>query len=192
MSVKQSHYEILLAEYSSREAAIALLRQHRPYLEMIPSLRRPHESVITLPLPIARIRNSRMMGDKHLSIPPSPETVRLPCDLAVLMCDPEWKIKMGSEILVFIHRPEEDFSDLLSRWRNTEVYLDHEYEWLMPACYQDMFSEGSDQIYPLFIVFEETLDRIKKGLAGANLPFLIQSTQMKPEQETVETISSET
>jgi hypothetical protein len=133
-----------------------------------------------------------MMGDKHLSLPPPAETVRLPCDLAVLMCDPEWKIKMGSEILVFIHRPEEDFSDLLSRWRNTEVYLDREYEWLMPACYQDMFSEGSDQIYPLFIVFEETLDRIKKGLAGASLPFLIQSPQLKSELEMSEVISSET
>jgi hypothetical protein len=51
MPVKQSDYEASLAEYSNHEAAIALLKKHRPYLEMIPSMRRPDESVITIPLP---------------------------------------------------------------------------------------------------------------------------------------------
>ena len=40
-SDKQSDYEASLAEYSNHTAAIALLKQYRPYLEMIPSLRRP-------------------------------------------------------------------------------------------------------------------------------------------------------
>ncbi len=57
MPVKQSDYEASLAEYSNHEAAIALLKKHRPYLEMIPSMRRPDESVITIPLPVVRIRN---------------------------------------------------------------------------------------------------------------------------------------
>ncbi|MBO1068768.1 MAG: hypothetical protein HEQ13_05030 [Dolichospermum sp. DEX189] len=47
----------------------------------------------------------------------------LPCDIAIIMCDPEWKIKTSVEILVFIHRPHEDFSDLLGRWRQSQVYL---------------------------------------------------------------------
>jgi len=57
MSVKQSHYEALLAEYSESSAAIALLKKYRVYMEMIPSIRRAHESLITIPLPIARLRD---------------------------------------------------------------------------------------------------------------------------------------
>ncbi|MDT3674213.1 MAG: hypothetical protein DWQ51_03370 [Microcystis wesenbergii TW10] len=46
---------------------------------------------------------------------------------------------LGSEILIFIHRPGEDFSDLLKRWRETQICLDKEYEWLMPPREQQMF-----------------------------------------------------
>ncbi|MEA5420277.1 hypothetical protein VB712_13685 [Spirulina sp. CCNP1310] len=170
MPVKPSYYETLLADYSNRDAAIALLKQHRPYLEMIPSMRRPYESVITLPLPVARIRHPK----PNNSTPHTPNTTHLlPCDLAILMCDPEWKIKMGVEILVFIHRPQEDFSDLLMRWRNTQVYLDKDYEWIMPHRYEHVLSEGSEKVYPLFVVFSETPERIQRGLAGASLPYII-------------------
>jgi hypothetical protein len=33
-----------------------------------------------------------------------------------------------------------------------------------------MFSEGAEEIHPLFVVSEKTPERIKKGLAGAYLP----------------------
>jgi hypothetical protein len=160
-------YETLLAEYSCREGAIELLRQYRPYLELIPSMRRPEQSLITIPLPLVRIRQPAALETR--------KTVQLACDLALLMCDPEWKIKLGSEILVFIHRPGEDFSDLLRRWRETQMYLDKDYEWLMPPQEQHMFSEGADTIHPLFVVFEKTAPRIKKGLKGACLPMVIQN-----------------
>ena len=183
MSIKSSEYEGLLCQYSSREGAIALLKQYRSYLEMVPSLRRPQDSLITIPLPVVRIRHPQSSP----SLGAMRETLQLPCDLAILMCDPEWKIKLGSEILVFIHRPGEEFSQLLSRWRQTQIYLDKEYEWVMPPQEQHMFSEGAEEICPLFIVFENTPARIKQGLAGACLPLLIQ-TQMLPE-EIWETVS---
>ena len=88
------------------------------------------------------------------------------------MCDPEWKIKTGVEIFVFIHRPQEDFSDLLGRWRQTQVLLDKEYEWLMPPRYKHILSEGANTIYPLFVIFAETPERIIRGLQGAFLPFV--------------------
>jgi hypothetical protein len=160
-------YETLLAEYSCRQGAIELLRQYRPYLELIPSLRRPEESLITIPLPLVRIRPSSALESRKM--------VQLACDLAILMCDPEWKIKLGSEILIFIHRPGEDFSDLLKRWRETQICLDKEYEWLMPPREQHMFSEGAETIHPLFVVFDQTAERIKKGLRGAFLPMVVQS-----------------
>lgn len=172
MSVKQSDYENLLAEYSSCEGAIALLRQYRPYLEIIPSLRRPEQSLITIPLPVARIAQPSGNSASLSGFPAPKVATHLPCDLAILMCDPEWKIKLGAEILVLIHRPEEDFSQLLNRWRQIQVYLDRDYEWLMPPTEQHLFSEAAEQIYPLFVVFEQTLDRIKQGLAGAGLPFI--------------------
>jgi hypothetical protein len=190
MPVKQSDYEASLAEYSNHEAAIALLKKHRPYLEMIPSMRRPEESVITLPLPIARIRHPRPPAG-HQSFTAAQETVCLPCDVAILMCDPEWKIKMGAEISIFIHRPHEDFSDLLSRWRQTQVLLDKDYEWLMPARYQHILSEGNDRIYPLFVLFPATPQRIVRGLLGACLPFVIQTPEVEVEEETLETLSPE-
>ncbi len=183
MTVKQSDYETLLAEYSTRSGAIALLKQYRPYLETLPSIRRQEESLITIPLPVVRIRRPELQPDNPLK----PVTTRfatiLPCDLGILMCDPEWKIKMGTEILVFIHRPEEDFSDLINRWRKTQVYLDRDYEWLMPPNEQHMFSEAAEEIHPLFVVFEATSDRIKQGLAGAGFPFVVQSLNFLVEEE---------
>lgn len=173
MPIKQSHYEASLAEYSNHPAAIALLKQYRPYLEMIPSLRRPNESVITMPLPIVRLRHTESADTKR-GVVTATEATCLPCDVAILMCDPEWKIKTGNEIFVFIHRPQEDFSALLGRWRQTQVLLDKDYEWLMPTRYQHILSEGAKTIYPLFVVFAETPERIKLGLQGACLPFVTQ------------------
>ena len=193
MPVKQSDYEALLAEYSNHEAAIALLKKHRPYLEMIPSMRRPDESVITIPLPIVRIRNPHPLTAHHsMTVTTVQGAVCLPCDVAILMCDPEWKIKMGVEIFIFIHRPHEDFSDLLSRWRQTQVLLDKDYEWLMPPRYQHILSEGGDRIYPLFVVFPETPERIQRGLLGANLPFVMQVPDPVAQEETSQSLSAET
>ena len=132
MSIKQSDYEISLAEYSTRSGAIALLKQHRPYLEALPSIRRPEQSLITIPLPVVRIRRPDLDANNPLQTKTTRIATAIPCDLGILMCDPEWQIKMGAEIIVFIHRPEEDFSDLVNRWRKTQVYLDRDYEWLMP------------------------------------------------------------
>ncbi|AFY87236.1 hypothetical protein [Chroococcidiopsis thermalis] len=171
MSIKKACYEECLAEYSDRLAAIALLKQHRPYLEMLPSLRRPYESVIPIPLPIIRLRNSTSTSKERQAIKVT-ETTLLPCDIAFLMCDPEWKIKTGVEIFLFIYRPNEDFSDFLGRWRQTQVLLNKEYEWIMPLPNQHIFSEGANSIYPLFIIFPETPERIKRGLQGASLPFI--------------------
>jgi hypothetical protein len=191
MPVKQSDYEILLSKYSDRTEAIDLLKQYRPYLELLPSMRRPDRSLITIPLPIVRLRNFQEVTSDRLNLSPSNQTVSLPCDLTILMCDPEWKIKMGVEILVFIHRPQEDFSDLLGRWRRSQVFLDREYEWLMPENAQDMFSDAAEKIKPLFVVFEETPERIKKGLAGACLPFVLHKSQSKIEDEAIELFVSQ-
>ena len=179
MIVKQADYEELLAEYSDRLGAIALLKEFRPYLEMIPSLRRPEESVITVPLPLVRIRGAK----SATGIGETNEVLRLPCEVAILMCDPEWKIKTGGDILVFIHRPLEDFSDLLGRWRQAQICLNKGYEWLMPDQYQHILSEAAEETYPLFVVFPETPDRIKRGLRGASLPFVTQIVY--PEDEFV-------
>lgn len=191
MHVKKSDYEVLLSEYSNHQEAIALLKQHRPYLEMIPSMRRPDESVITIPLPVVRVRGTTSRAESGSLIRSSGQTISLPCDVAILMCDPEWKIKMGVEIFVFIHRPQEDFSDLLSRWRQTQVVLDKEYEWLMPLRYQHILSEGTEKIYPLFVVFAHTPERIKRGLLGACLPFIIHTPSELVEEEGPEILSPE-
>ena len=144
---------------------------------MLPSAKQSSQSVLVIPLPTLRISNfSSLTAGSNLS-PKSQHTIILPCDLAILTCDPEWKIKMAEEILIFIHRPQEDFSDLLGRWRQTQVWLDKDYEWIMPKTETDMLSEGSNNIYPLFVLFETTLERIKRGLAGANLPFVVQIDQ---------------
>ena len=205
MPVKQSDFEILLAKYSDRTSAIALLKQYRPYLEKLPSIRRPQQSLITIPLPIVRIREGLTAASNASAYTPRqpqatnklpitssvPVATHLPCDLAILMCDPEWKIKMGAEILVFIHRPHEDFSHLLNRWRQTQVHLDRDYEWLMPIREQHMLSEAADQIYPLFIVFDSTPKRIKQGLASAGLPHIVQTINSSVDEEITETFSSQ-
>ena len=118
-----------------------------------------------------------------LRLPSVQEAIHLPCDVAIIMCDPEWKIKMGVEILVFIHRPQEDFSDLLRRWRQTQVYLDKEYEWIMPDTEEHMFSDLAERILPLFIVFPDTPARIRKGLTGASLPFVEYTIKLSQEEK---------
>lgn len=191
MPVKKSDYEALLSEYSNHQEAIALLKQHRPYLEMIPSMRRADESVITIPLPVVRVRGVTSKTESGSLIKTGSGAISLPCDVAILMCDPEWQIKMGVEIFVFIHRPQEDFSDLLGRWRHTQVTLDREYEWLMPHRYQHILSEGAEKIYPLFVVFAETPERIKRGLLGASLPFVIHMPKDLVEEDGPEILSRE-
>jgi hypothetical protein len=189
MTVKKSDYESLLARYSTRGGAIALLKQYRPYLEALPSIRRPEQSLITIPLPVVRIRQPELTSNNPLQTRTPRVATSIPCDLAILMCDPEWKIKMGTEIIVFIHRPEEDFSDLVNRWRKTQVYLDRDYEWLMPPNEQHMISEAAEEINPLFVVFEGTSDRIKQGLTGAGFPYVVESIGIPVETEIEEMVS---
>jgi hypothetical protein len=192
MPVKQSDYEASLAAYSNNDAAIALLKKHRPYLEKIPSMRRPDESVIAIPLPVVRIRHPKSLREHHShSLTTHQGAMSLPCDVAILMCDPEWKIKMGVEILVYIHRPQEDFSELLSRWRQTQVLLDNDYEWLMPPRYEHVLSEGVEHLYPLFVVFPETPERIQRGLLGACLPFVTEVPETRVWEENSEALSPE-
>jgi len=186
MSIKPSQYETLLAEYSNRESAIALLRQYRPYLELLPSLRRPQESVITIPLPILRFRGPKSSSETIYF--DSAKAVQLSCDLAILTCDPEWKIKMGVEFMIFIHRPEEAFSELLHRWRKTQLWLEQDYEWIMPPAKEHMFSEGAQKVYPLFVGFRETSDQIRQGLKGAGLPLLIQAVEQPLEGDNYSTV----
>ncbi|NDJ15908.1 hypothetical protein [Myxacorys almedinensis] len=174
MTSQKLYYEELLATYSQASAAIALLKHYRTYLEMLPSMRRPEESVITIPLPIARIRDSTTSQNEAISAT-SRTAILLPCEVAILMCDPEWKIKTGKEIFIFIHRPDEDFSDLLGRWRRTQVMLGKDYEWVLPSRYQHILNEGADKLYPIFVLFEETPERIVRGLKGAQLPFVRQT-----------------
>jgi hypothetical protein len=175
MAVKQIYYEEVLAECSDYRGAIALLKQFRPYLELIPSMRRPQESVIPIPLPLIRLRNGSSAGSSGTASIAPGEVIRLPSDLAILMCDPEWKIKTGVELFIFIHRPQEDFSDLLGRWRQTQIWLNQGYEWLMPKPHQHILSEGAEATHPLFVIFPETPERVRRGLRGAYLPFVIQT-----------------
>jgi hypothetical protein len=178
MSIQPSDYEQLLAKYSNHTEAVELLKQYRPYLEMIPSMRRSAESLITMPLPVVKLRKISVGQVNQFSpITTTSKTILLPCDLAYLMCDPEWKIKMGGEIMIFIHRPEEDLSDLLARWRQTQVLLDHDYEWVMPQYYRHIISESAEHLYPLFVLFSQTPEHIKQGLTGAHLPFVIPPIQ---------------
>jgi hypothetical protein len=172
MTIERAHYEELLATYSQASSAIELLKQHRPYLELMPSMRRPQESLITIPLPIVKLRRIEHLAHAQIK---TFESMLLPCEVSILMCDPEWKIKTGHEIFIFVYRPEEDFSDLLGRWRKTQLILSQDYEWLLPPKYQHFLSEGTEKIYPLFVLFEETPERVRKGLKGANLPFVMQN-----------------
>lgn len=186
MRIKSSHYEALLAQYSDAHSLITLLKQYRPYLEMVPSMRRPQDSLIAIPLPIIRVRDAvSHPGHSGISVAAG-EAVCLPCDVAILMCDPEWKVKTGIEIFIFIHRPEEDFSSLLGRWRQTQVWLDKGYEWLMPHRYRYIISEEAENIYPLFVLLEQTPERIKRGLNGASLPFVIDTLDAGVEEEEAE------
>lgn len=193
MTVKQVHYDEALAECSDYRGAIALLKQFRPYLELIPSMRRPQESVIPISLPLVRLRNavSATAADAQTGVSPG-EVIRLPADLAILMCDPEWKIKTGVEIFVFIHRPQEDFSTLLNRWRQTQIWLSQGYEWLMPKRQQHLLSEGADEVHPLFVLFDETPERVRRGLRGAGLPLIVQKIYALDEaEELIDLTSSE-
>lgn len=184
MPVHQTHYEELLATYSNHQNAVALLRQYRPYFEKVPSIRRSQDSVVTIPLPVVQVRQQQAAT----SLTNSPyELIELPCDLALLMCDPEWKIKTGVEILVFIYRPGEDFSDFLNRWRQTQVLLSRGYNWEMPLRFQHIFNEGAEKVYPLFIIFSETPDRIQRGLKGACLPFVVHAMGEDPDPPIAET-----
>jgi hypothetical protein len=177
-SVLKDHYEALLASFSHHHRAVELLRNHRPYFEKIPSIRRSGESVITIPLPIVKVRQ------RQLSNHDSPyELITIPCDLALLMCDPEWQIKTDVEIFIFIHRPTEGLSDLLRRWRETQVLLSRGYSWEMPLQHQHIFSEGADKPYPLFILAPETPEHIKRGLQGACLPHVVVPVAPEPEDQ---------
>jgi hypothetical protein len=179
-SVLKDHYEALLASFSHHHRAVELLRNHRPYFEKIPSIRRSRESIITIPLPIVKVRQRQLPNPNH----DSPyELITIPCDLALLMCDPEWKIKTDVEIFIFIHRPLEGLSDLLRRWRETQVLLSRGYTWEMPLQHQHIFSEGADKPCPLFILSAETPEHIKRGLQGACLPHVIVPMPISPELE---------
>jgi hypothetical protein len=177
MPVLKSHYEELLATYSQSVAVIDLFKGYRSYLEMIPSMRRAQESVITVPLPIVRLRHTAASPHGH-GIVRSTEPVMLAADVGVILCDPEWQIKTGREIFIFIQRPDEDFSELLGRWRQTQVLLGKDYEWLLPSRYQHFLSDGAEKIHPLFVLFESTPDRILKGLQGAGLPYIISAVNL--------------
>ncbi|MDX2099045.1 MAG: hypothetical protein SFW36_14810 [Leptolyngbyaceae cyanobacterium bins.59] len=183
MPVRQTHYEESLADYSNLSSTIALLKQHRPYLEMLPSLRRADESLVILPLPVARVKQSASSTSGGVSSIPPLELRQLPCDLAILMCDPDWKVKAGIEIFVFIHRPQEELSDLLNRWRQTQVWLDRGYQWELPPHQRHILGEEANDLHPLFILFPETPDRIKRGLKGACLPFVVRAVTGAGESE---------
>lgn len=183
MAVPSDHcddYETLLSLCTDHGGVLTLLQHYRPYLETIPSLRRPQDSMVVLPLP-----NIRLSETPEASSGQGGAMVNLPCDVAIIMCDPEWKITTETEILVFIHRPPEDFSQLLRRWRQTQILLHQGYEWVMPHRYQHLIGTGSGRGHPLFVVFPETPSRISRGLGGAGLPtvrFPFQPSQVNPRQ----------
>lgn len=195
MPVTLSDYENLLAYYSDRTAAVGLLKQYRPYLEMLPSMRRPLDSLIVVTLPIVRADASSLDSDgfaqdlidyhtgrnreeDHRGMALSGrQAIRLPCDLALLMCDPEWQVKTGVEVFVYIHRPQEGFYDLLSRWRRTQILLDQDYEWIMPLRYRHVLSDRAERVLPLFVTLPATPPRIVRGLKGAGLPYVATTTE---------------
>jgi hypothetical protein len=160
-------------------------------MEKIPSLRRLDESLIVVPFPLVRLRGGISQKGLNGIEVGSGETICLPSEIGIVMCDPDWKIKTGIEIFLFVHRPQEDFSELFMRWRQTQFLLDKGYEWVMPYRYRHMFCEGSERVFPLFVLFEETPDRIKRGLIGAGLPFVIQTDEVVAEPEVEESVSTE-
>ncbi len=171
MAIQQGDYENLLARCSDYRGALALLKQYRPYLEMLPSMRRPQESIVTIPLP--NISTRRSVTHSMGPISQRREVISLLCDVAILMCDPEWKVKTGVDVVLFIHRPGEEFSELLSRWRQTQILLAENYEWLMPMRHEHLLNEGSERPYPLFVTFPQTPERVIRGLNGAELPVVV-------------------
>ncbi|MFZ4678116.1 MAG: hypothetical protein ACOYM4_20890 [Nodosilinea sp.] len=172
MATQSIQYETLLSVCTDHQGALELLKGHRPYLEAVPSMRRPEESVITLPLPNIRVRDAVHLNPHGAGLAPG-AVVTVPCDVVLLMCDPEWQIKTGVEIFVYIHRPQEDFSDLLMRWRHTQILVDGGYEWLLPQKYDHLVNDGTDKRHPLFVVFPETPGHILRGLRGAGLPTVV-------------------
>jgi len=185
-------YESLLANCCHYEGMLSVLNQHRPYFESLPSIRRLQESMVIVPLPNVRSREVSEVGGQ---IDTRYRIRQLECDVALMMCDPEWKIKIGIEIVLFIQRPGEEFSDLIGRWRRTQRELGQGVEWLMPRKHKHLLSEGTEEPHPLFVVFaaeddcfpgddllsdgdvvrlESAAERAIHGLEGANLPFAIQ------------------
>lgn len=173
-------YEELLANCCHYEGVLSILTQHRPYFEALPSIRRLQESMVIIPLPNVRSREVSEVGgqiDTRNYVRP------VPCDIALMICDPEWKIKTGIEIVLFIQRPKEEFSDLLRQWRQTQVELGQGVEWLMPRKYKHLLAEGTMEPRPLFVVSmpaeNEGCDRAVRtihGLTGAGLPVAIHQT----------------
>ncbi|MBE9063217.1 hypothetical protein [cf. Phormidesmis sp. LEGE 11477] len=172
-------YEDLLANCCHYEGILSILTQHRPYFEALPSIRRLQESMVIIPLPNVRSREVSEIGGR---IDTRDRIRSIPCDLALMICDPEWKIKTGIEIVLFIQRPGEEFSDLLRRWRQTQVELGQGVEWLMPKKYKHLLAEGTMEPHPLFVVFtpvedegedSDRADRTIHGLTGAGLPVAI-------------------
>ncbi|PZU93752.1 MAG: hypothetical protein DCE90_15770 [Pseudanabaena sp.] len=166
MSNLQYRYDLLLSHYSNPLEAISLLREYRPYFELIPSLRRPSDSLISIPFPVVQLTQPNL----------TQSNLQLQCDLALIMCDPDWKVKTGQEIFVFIHRPNEDYSALLQRWRQVEVALGEEYYWLLPWKHRNIISDRGEHHYPLFVTLDYSPARITKGLEGASLPHVRAST----------------
>jgi hypothetical protein len=59
----------------------------------------------------------------------------------------------------------------------------------MPPGEEHMFGEAAEKIHPLFVVFNQTSDRIKQGLAGAGLPFVVQSINFLTPESVEELVS---
>jgi hypothetical protein len=60
----------------------------------------------------------------------------------------------------------------------------------MPLRHQHILSEEAENIYPLFVLFAESPERIKRGLKDAYLPFVIQSLDGPVEADLSEEICS--
>jgi hypothetical protein len=170
-------YEELLTNCCHYEGVLSILTQHRPYFEALPSIRRLQESMVIIPLPNVRSREVSEVGGQ---IDTRNYIRSVPCDITLMICDPEWKIKTGIEIVLFIQRPREEFSDLLRRWRQTQIELGQGVEWLMPREYKHLLAEGTMEPRPLFVVSmpndDERCDRAVRtihGLTGAGLPVAI-------------------
>lgn len=76
---------------------------------------------------------------------------------------------------------------MLGRWRQCQVWLDKSYEWVMPYRYKHIYSDEAEAVHPLFVLFDETSDRIQRGLMAAGLPFVVESFSAGNEDELAET-----